>query len=401
MKRKAMVYTTFALLSSSILLILALVPVTSNVDIDSSSASRIGEASFFLDSILSDMDRSLELGTRRAFTESTDYIIENGTALSQPEKNISSALVNGTISGYELESMDGVTLKDWADRVSSIADNANYGLTIELEKSSINSSDTAINSSYTVFTRLKDPVTLAAFNETKTEETSVSVEGIDDPMLLLRTNGQYNSDYQDCSFDEPAEQLITANTYDEGSFHGNAAKNPSDISTVSDKDEKVLVVEDVSTKDQVEVNNYGAVVSAQPNSSSGYNNVYAFDTGSVSEIEQNMSLTVYEGQVWRSNFREMFQKPCYVQTNEGPNVLDRMENKLASNEDKTGIATFLDISELPSNIRREDSVVGYVYFNETADYGSLNNIRGVTTEYPWFKLDQTHVDKWNLNDLTY
>lgn len=401
MKRKAMIYTTFALISSSLLLLLALLPVTSTVNMDPASSSRIGEASFFLDSILSDMDRTLELGTRRALTESTDYIIGTGEPLAQPEKNISNALVTGNISDNSLDGMDGVTLNEWTERVRNIANNSNYGLRVSLESSSINSSDVSLESSYTVFTRLKDPVTLAAFNETRTANSDVSAEGIEDAMLLLRTDGAYSSSYRDCGFDDPAEQLQTSGTYNKGPFHGDAAYKPSDINSVSERDQKILVVEDVTSYSIGDINDYGAVVSAQPNSSSGYTNVYGFDTGEISNIESNMSLTIYEGQVWRSNLREMFQQPCYVQTDEGPNILDRMENKLISDSEDNGTATFIDISELPSDIRREDSAVGYVYFNSSSSYGSLNKIRGVSDDYSWFKLDQTHVNKWDLNDLAY
>lgn len=397
MRRKGLVYTTFAIIASSLLLMVASIQVD-DAGVGNTQSSRIGEASFFLESVLDDMDRTLGISSRRALTASTNYVIETGNELEEPEKNITSALVNGTVSGTELESTENASLREWAGRVSKIADRSGYDLSIEIESYSFNTSNFNIDASYTVFARLEDPETRAAFNRTRTESSSVSISGLEDTMILLQSQGRYVSQYKRCGFDRPAEQLYTGNG-SSGAVHGHAVVEPVDLSSVSDKPERILAAEDIESYDAATVNEFGGAVSAQPRSST-YDTEYVFDTGSISMIEENMSLILNQDLVWRSGFREMFQENCYVPDPWGPDFMDRMGNEM-ENDDGEGITTFVDVSQLPTELRRDRSMVDYVYFNESSDYGSLSSIRGVSNEYPWFQLDQEHIDEWGIGQLAY
>ncbi len=392
--RKGAVYITFAVLSSSLLLFLAAVPVSNQFDADPNEATRIGKADFFLGSVLKDMERSLEIATRRALTGATNYVVETGESLAKPDKNVTSALVNGTISGVELNSKGNASLREWRDRVSDIADRSGYSLEIQLENYSLSPDDFQINSSYSVFARLKDPATLAQFNVTKNAETSVSISGLEDTMILLRSKGRYVNQYTECSFDKPAEELHTAATHSQGAAHGEAEVNPSDAD-VANASEKILVVDDIDSYDTSDVKNFAGAVSRDPNSSSGYDTEYAFDTGSISGIGQNMSLIINQGEVWNSHFRQMFREGCYVSTDRGPGFIDRLENDLVG---PGGFATLVDVAELPDELQETESAVGYVYFNGSG-YGSLNEIKGVSSEHSWFRLDDHHVDYWDLESL--
>ncbi len=397
--RKGMIYTTFALLSSSLLIMMALLPITSTVDIEPGEATRISEASFFHESVLEDMERSLGIATRRALTGSTNYVVQTGEPLVVPEKNVTSALVNGSISGLALNSTENASLDDWSNRVSSIAGRSGYSLSVELRDYSFNTSGFEARSSYSVFSRLQDPATLTSFNRTETANTTVSITGLEDTMLLLRSKGRYVAQYSRCGFNDPAEVLYTGDPYSDGVAHGRAEVQPSDASAVEDASEKIIVAEDIDSYGVAEVNNFAGAVSAQPNSSTGYTTEYVFDTGSISDIDQNMSLILNNDQVWRSGFRAMMNQSCYVPVDRGPGFFDRLANRLVSPEG-SGIATLVKMSELPSELRKTDSAVGYVYFNETG-YEGLNEIRGVSEEYSWFRLDDYHVDLWGLEELAY
>ncbi len=144
-------------------------------------------------------------------------------------------------------------------------------------------------------------------------------------MLLLRSKGRYTVQYTDCGFNVPAEKLHEAVIHSDGSVHGEAELNPPDAGAVEKPSEKILVVDDIDSYDVGDVNSFKGAVSRDENSSSGYDTEYAFDTGSISDIEQNMSLIVSEGEVWNSRFREMFQEGCYVETERAPGVIDRLE----------------------------------------------------------------------------
>jgi len=106
-----MIYTAFALLSASLILMMAVIPFNQGAEIDTEEATRISDASFFMDSVLNDLERSLEISTRRALSSSTNYVIEEGEELEDPRASVTSALVNGSIKGDELEGMENASLE--------------------------------------------------------------------------------------------------------------------------------------------------------------------------------------------------------------------------------------------------------------------------------------------------
>jgi len=404
---KGMVYTSFALLASSVMLILMFVAVAGPENVDDANAIRINEASFFLESALDDLDRTLEMSTRRALGLATDYVVSSGEAMNDPGQNISSALVNGTMheSTADNYSMEDASLKAWNGRIESVADRAGYSLDVEFVSYDFNVSGLIFESNYTVFSRLEDPVTQASFNETHTSDTDVYIDGLEDPMITLRSNEDYISNYNTCSFSgSPVEEFPEADTYSSNTAEGEAVVNPDDASAVSEPANKVLVVQDVDSYMSNE-GDFAAVVSAQSNSSTLSNNNYGMDTGSINGIESNMSLIVTSGSIWRISFEQMFKTEdrmgCYAKDEQGPGFIDRLQNKMAPDAGETGIATLVNLEMLPeAEVGR--SVVGHVYFDESADPTTCK-VRGVSDDYSWFRIDQGHTDEsgWNLTELAY
>lgn len=373
--------------------------VTQSDQVRTANADRIGDASFFLQSTFSDMNRALRIATRRALTATTNHIVLEGEALGSPKDNISEALINGTLNGKKLNQTENASLTEWSSRVSNIARRSGYSLDVRVENYSFNDNGLELKSSFTVFAQLKDPTTLTTFNRTESTSTDVSIHGVEDSMLLLRSEGRYLNNYTSCGFSDPAEQLYTGTQNSSGHVHGHAAKLPADISAVDNKSEKILVVNDVDSHSVSEVNSFEGVVSADPSSDPGsYTTKHVFDTGSISDIEQEMSLILNNDQVWRSGFREMFNQGCYVESSTGPDFFDRMQNKLV-NDGGDGLATLIEVSRLPSELRETDSAVGYVYFNDSASFGGVREVKSVTDEFSWFRLDQDHIDEWGMNDL--
>lgn len=396
---KGLAYTSFAVLAASLIVTMVSLQVTGSNQVETENADRIGEASFFLQSIFSDMDRSLRISTRRALTGTTNYIVLNGNELQDAEANVSEALENGTLDGEELNGTEDASLNDWTSRVRDIADSSGYALDIRVQNYSFNDTGFTVQSSFNVYGSLRDPTSLATFNRTESTVTNVSIEGTEDSMLLLRSQGRYLAQYNQCGFSEPAEVLYTGSQNSSGHVHGYSAKSPTDISTVSGKSDKILVVENIDGYQTSEVNEFEAVVSADSSSNTGqYSTNYVFGTGSIADIDQSQSIILNDGNVWGSNFRQMFNQGCYVPDEDGPDVFDRMENKL-SNNDGDGLATLIDVSRLPNELRDINSAVGHVYFDESRSYESLRDIKGVTDEYSWFRLDQDHVEYWDLEDL--
>ncbi|MFB6145147.1 MAG: hypothetical protein ABEJ99_01430 [Candidatus Nanohaloarchaea archaeon] len=398
-KRKGFAYTSFAILASTSILVLAFSSVMSPHNVKVSNAERIGGASFFVDSLFSDMDRASRIANRRALTATTNHVVLTGDSLKQPRKNISEVMVNGTLNGKKLNSTVNASLSDWTSRIRKIADNAGYSLDVHVVNYTFDPDYMSMHTSLTVFASLKDPTTLATFNRTRSTRATVDLADLEDSMLLIQSKGRYVNKYEKCGFSDPAVMRHTGTQNSTGYVQGYAVVSPADATTVSNKSKKILVVDNINDYSSSTVADFAGSVSSQEASfSTSSISHYVYGTGSISGLEDNESLVLNNEQVWDTGFRKMFQDGCYIRSPEGPDFLDRMQNKLV-NDGGSGIATLIDVSTLPPALQKTASAVGYVYFNDTANHGSLRRVKGVTETYSWFRLDQDHIDRWSMNAL--
>ncbi len=381
-------------MAAGLIMMIAALQVADPHETSSAEGERIGEAAFFLDSALSDADRTLEMATRRAFTANTNYVVTEGEPLQQAEQNISEALVNGSMDGEPLDGTENASINDWNDRISQIASGSGYELSINLKDYSFEENKLELDSSFTLFTVLDDPITLASFNRTESKQSSTGLEDVEDPLITLRSEGRYVSQYEECSLETPAEKIGEGQQQSQNSAKGEAARQIDE-----EQENKVFVTEDIDEYEPSEVEDYEAIVSEQVSEQpESYNDNYIYGV-QTEDIENGNMLILNQEQLWVSVFTQMFQENCYIETDTAPTVLDRLENRLTSIEEESGVTTFLDVSELPDELQTEESAVDYVYFNETSDYGSLNEIVEVSERYGWFRLDDYHVEYWGLEDL--
>lgn len=394
MNRNGMIFTSFAILSSALLLTLVFIPFDStSPELGSDEINRIGEASFYLESIENDVSRTLEMSTRRATIGLADYIVQEGEAVEDSDDAYSSIMSDGTYMDNEINSMENASLQDWIGRVSSVSEGTGYEVSLDVDKVEITGeSMDSIETTSKVNITLIDPATSVRFDTTKESSSQASIEGVEDSMLVLRSEGRYVSQYNFCGFEQPAENLELDGEGD-AEAHGEAVVNPSDLETIENKEEKILVTDDVNDYGEA-ANDFNGVVSvSQPNDMIYDNIVYNVET--ISSIGENLILS--GDQVWNSNFGEIIENDCYIPSSDGPGYIDRLENNI---DGTGGMATFIDITELPLELRQQDSAVGYVYFNSSDTYGDIHQLTGVSDTYNWFYLDEYHVQKWGLEDLT-
>lgn len=389
---KGMIYTTFAIMASTLIFFMAALSATSNVGVGPSEALSIGEASFYLDSIMEDAERSTSIATRRGLTGASNYIISEGKALDSAEDGLASAIVNGSINGVELNSTGNGSLSEWGGKVANLSEEAGYRLELKVSGYSLEASGFQMESVMQVEARLKDPVTRASFNRTKPVSVSTTIEDVEDPLILLRSKGRYTPTVNRCGFDRPANLLGTGAQDSSPSVLAEAVVNPADTGGVDNKSEKVLVVDsDAHLESGVE--QFAGVVSY--GTSDPVSTEYVYETGDLG-VETGQDLILSGSEVWESNFEDMIFENCYVPAS-APGIMERYENDLTEVDD--GILTFVDVGALPNALRYEGTAVGYKYFSQT-QVGSLNTISGVTDSYSWFRLDDEDVNRWGLGSLT-
>ena len=397
-ERKGFAYTTFAILSATILLSILFGQVYQPDSIQTANAERIGDASFFLDSVLSDMDRSLSIAARRSLTGATNYVVTEGEALSNPERNVTEVMANGTLGGQEIDSVGNASLVEWENRVAEIGDRSGYRLNVSVADYSFDSEGFETEASFRVEARLFDPTTLASFNRSRESDLSVSVEDLEDPMITLRSRGRYTKVIERCSFQKPVSELPEPSQNSSTTVHGEVVVRPSDGENVENQGEKILAVEDPDSYSDSYTSGFAGVIASEESSSPGdVNPDHALGTGSIEELEERPAAVIdSSGMAWSTGFVRMFEEGCYAPSDTGPDFFDRLGNDLTG--DGGGLATLIDVSELPPELQKTGSSVAYIYFNDSRST-DLRRIEGVTDEYGWFRIDQDHVEKWGMTGL--
>lgn len=395
---KGFAYTTFAILSATILMSILFGQVYQSEGVENANAERIGEASFFLDSVLSDSDRALKIAARRSFTAASDHVVTEGEGLVSPEKNLSEILVNSTLDGEEVETVGNASLSEWSSRVSTIGDRSGYQLSISVINRSFNPERFITQVSFKVKARLFDPTSLASFNRTESAIAETSIEGLEDPMITLKSKGRYTNTIERCGFEDPAEKLYETSQNSSSIAHGEVVVKPSDGQSIDNQTDKILVIEDPDSYDYGYTSGFNGVIAAQESSSPGsVNSDYALGAGDINGFSNGTGAVIDSGNVWRTGFVRMFKEGCYISSEDGPGFFERLEGEMTG--DGGGIETLVDVSELPAELQNTGSAVGYVYFNESRSPG-LNEVKGVTDEYSWFRIDDHHVSKWGMEGLT-
>ena len=107
----------------------------------------------------------------------------------------------------------------------------------------------------------------------------------------------------------------------------------------------------------------------------------------------------------RSTLDDAISSGYYMNSSEAPSFLDRLENNLivpSKYNDMTpaqiGLETFVSLPELYSagvDVRPNQTMIDHLYFGET----NITGFRVNGSVHDWFRLEQTHADKYGVGDL--
>jgi hypothetical protein len=398
-----MVYTTFAIIATSLLLLLFVFTSTTSGDYTSDeNPFRIGEASYYLQNIEGDLSRAHQIAARRAGSSAVNYTVREGEAIDDLEETLVNITLNGSTENFDTV-VENSSLNSWKSRVKAAAEESRYELDIKFREISFNDSYLDLVTTLNASTELYDPTTSVRFNHSPTQRNEISFTGYEDTMLLLRSEDKYINTYKACGFEKPAEQISTGTSSNTGATYGEATRDTS----ADNKSRKILITETEPTA--AEANQYAGIVSTQ-NTDPGYNDTKYIFGAEIGSIENRENIILYENQVWNSKIRQIIETGCYMNsqgTEPGPGVMERMKNQLnpAPGENQ-GLVTLIDKTRMPPQIQYiERSNIGYLYFQGEQGQG----IAGLTGQEAYgtrdyrtgFRLNTEHITKWNLTGLTY
>lgn len=413
MRRTGFVYLMFAIAVMGLLVVAITIPINIEAG-DTTSASRIGvdELFYFVESIRSDMERAIDITGRRAMVAIANDVVTSGAYLdTAPGPAIAMVAYNGSFNGTEYTLLDDTALVDWVAKMESQAGAEGYSSDLVVDVDSMAAEQDgpfAVRFSFAYNLSVYDPAIETGFNRTDRRFSApVTIDGLEDPLIYVETAGRRSRSVRRCGV-EPADHVLTGDSYAynrtyEGEQRnwtgGTSAVTPG---TVADLDpDAVAFVDDHCSFAESDLDDLAGVVSGSDDSCGYGGELTGLVTGvdNVSRVTDDRRVVLDDATVHELGIPRMIDTGCFVSDPTGPSYLDRLTG---TNGPSTGIVSLLDVPELPDEVQYSGrTAVDHGYFNIT-DLGSVSRIKGVTdTEEGWFRLDEEHVEQWNLTSLTY
>ncbi|MCJ7450797.1 MAG: hypothetical protein MUP58_03595 [Candidatus Nanohaloarchaeota archaeon QJJ-9] len=409
--KKGFVYTLFALFYIGLLIFTIQAPLSIQGLEEADGSTGVNEFFYYMRSLEDDMQRSSKISSRRALIATTDFLIDKGEPLEESESIIKHAFVNGSVNNSTSSIMEDSSLRDWKDTIIRLSEEEGYKLSMDfnLDGTIITSSDNfkvGFRTPYSFY--LADTSLETSFN--KSGETLVlneSVVGLNDPLILLETGGKRSNTIERCR-NPPAVEAGQGSEYEYNlsgrDWVSGDSVVTSDPSSVSEKGSKVLFVEDLCGYSYSTLDSFAGVVSEATTSGkdvcgSGEEiNAYIGGYPNVSEFLNGTRVVMDQSTVWRNFIPSHIDSGCYFFDSNAPCFLSRLEGELVGED---GFSTFLDVPYLPPEYQLSNrTAIDYLYFNDSVSY-HLEKVKGVSDYMEWFRLDEKHLDYWNISSLGY
>jgi len=189
---RGLVYSiiTLLLLTPIFLFIAAYLEAEQTRDEQTVLKIRGDEISNYAESISLDVPRILDMTSKRALVAALNYIDVNGTPLDDAQYRVEELMLNRTIYGSNSSFMTSSSLHDWEDRIEAIG--TRFGLianvsVLALEVAPYDSF--RLNVSLSIGVNITDAVSSIAVRRAYHEYELLSLEGFEDPLYPLNTNG--------------------------------------------------------------------------------------------------------------------------------------------------------------------------------------------------------------------
>lgn len=152
---------------------------------------RIETMNNFVFSAEKDLSRQLYISGYRAIFLFEKQIVEKGVYVSDINSSFQEIFFNGTIKGETQEIMNGAKFSDIQNSINHSADKINVAVSFSKYNVSISQDNPwSVKISLTTDVFIEDKNNLAFWNKTETAEAYVPVEGFEDPIYTLNTNGK-------------------------------------------------------------------------------------------------------------------------------------------------------------------------------------------------------------------
>jgi hypothetical protein len=359
---------------------------------------RADELRYFVDSVGDDLVRFVDITGKRSMISAVSNVTVSGSPLDDAQARLAELMENGTINGAYSPLVGTDNLNTWKAKMISIASNSGFDMTIGKLEINVTQTD-----SFNVFFEIKTQVNISDRNlkmgvmRNVSATRSVSLDGIEDPLLPLNTIGRVSRPIRYYNFSNYTRALAQG-IIALGSISGNSTN-----STSSPSSQKILVTNNMS-QPVATLNSFGGIVSETTYVPAGLSVPYVAGAPGALSIESGRMVYLDQTtrKVWDLDNLTMFVKGYYYKpSTTGPSFLDRLEGRLSlSAKYQFGMETLLNLQDMSLT----GLAVNYGY--SCVDYRYFGNVTGVSIRngnydpiFSWLKIDAANKEAYDLSEL--
>ncbi len=151
---------------------------------------RVTSMNNFIFSLEKDIARQIYISGFRAILSVENYITTNGTFIDNAALALTEALINGTIKNQTAALMTDYRLADWNARITNLSDKISLITNYTIEEVTITQDKPwEVRIDAKIRLRIQDKGNLAHWDTQKLITTRVVIEGFEDPLYLIHSNG--------------------------------------------------------------------------------------------------------------------------------------------------------------------------------------------------------------------
>ena len=339
-------------------------------------------------SLDNDFGRVVSISGKRALLAAINEVMLRGNPIGSAVDGLEELLVNGTLDGNESFVIANNTLEDW--KAGAMEAIEWFTLVVDYYNLTIENHD-GFNLRYMIGADINvtDKLNISRITKSTAKDVLISVDGLEDPMFPLETQGYVRRTISRHSYPYCAIKIVSGTAAGECSGEVTFDAGSPDSG-------KILVVQNGSG-----ISGFAGVVSESGDlpSVGCYVVGAANAVGLVNETVQGSGYTeLYldsgSSGVWSMPILEGVEYGHYY-AGTGPDMLYRLEGSLDTVAN--GINTFVNIPQLQAlgiETKPEQTRLAYLYFSDQIYTGQ--QVRGMPD---WFRIGAAHAGDYNLTEL--
>jgi len=374
--------------------------------------TRINSMNNMYESMIKDIDKSLQIISRRAVSVafSNVSVSEAGIPpqpLDEANETLTELILNGTLEGTSEPLMENATFIYWIDRIKELSILKGFDMDVCINSLEVKPYDylhLLVKTEMDI--NISDKQGVAEINRSVQVNSIVSLEGLEDPLYPLYTNGLGSNIIRRSPYIGNYTQLLMVGNGGDGYDYGTITTDTFNF------DGKILLAENVS-KYLEGGNAIGAISEEEIVVSISI--PYIVNSSALSLLQEGMNVLLdgSGNQVWFiDNLIEHTEYSYYHPSENGPSYLDRLEgefvkqDKYESPANKTiGMESFvnkIDLSSIPGiSVNEGKTNIDYIYFSSSS--APSKKVKGLDKldPNPYFKIDNQdeHEKIYNVTGL--